>query len=326
MVHGVTVALSLAGVFGQVLAAALIIVGLLAASGQRAPLRRLRFALAGSELWVAFLIAGASTAGSLFFTGFASFYPGEVGWYERICMYPLSITTLLVALAGDRRAARYLLPFPLVGISLSSYAILLEDGVVSQPQSCVLSGPGGCVTKWINEFGYVTIPVLSITGFVLITSFLALAAFDPEGGAGRGRVSSGLVLGTGIGLSVLAIIAVAVAAASNPSAPGSQTSAAPPAAGAAAGHLQGNATLGKAVFEANGCGACHTLAAAGATGHVARPNLGELKLSYAQIVFTVTNGKTTSYGAAMSPFKHTLSNAEIENVAAFVYEAEHPPA
>lgn len=141
MVHGVTVALSVAGVFGQVFAAALIVVGLLALAGQRRALRLLRSTFAGYELWVAFLLAAASTAGSLFFTGFASFYPGEVGWYERICMYPLSITTLLVALAGDRRAARYLLPFPLVGISLSTYAILLEDGVVTQPQSCVLSGP-----------------------------------------------------------------------------------------------------------------------------------------------------------------------------------------
>lgn len=180
------------------------------------------------------------------------------------------------------------------------------------------------MTKWINEFGYVTIPVLSVTGFVLIAGFLALAAFDPDGGAGHAGASSRLVLGASVGLSALAIIAVAVAAASNPSAPAAPSSSAPTSS-AGAGGVQGNATLGRAVFEANGCGACHTLAAAGATAHIARPNLGKLKLSYAQIVFTVTNGKTTNYGAAMSPFKNTLSNAEIENVAAFVYEAERSP-
>ena len=29
--------------------------------------------------------------------------------------------------------------------------------------------------KWINEFGYVTIPTLALTGFVLLIGFLALA-------------------------------------------------------------------------------------------------------------------------------------------------------
>jgi len=105
--------------------------------------------------------------------------PCELCWYQRICMYPLSITTLLAALAADRRAARYLLPLPLVGAGVSVYHILVENQVVSEAQTCKISAPGGCALKWINEFGYMTIPTLALTGFALITAFLLLAAAPP---------------------------------------------------------------------------------------------------------------------------------------------------
>ncbi len=93
-------------------------------------------------------------------------------------MYPLSITTLLAALFNDHRAARYLLPLPVVGAGISIYHLFIENGVVKQAQACLLSAPGGCATKWINEFGYVTIPTLALTGFALVFAFLLFAAFD----------------------------------------------------------------------------------------------------------------------------------------------------
>jgi hypothetical protein len=57
--------------------------------------------------------------------------------------------------------------------------LLVENGVVAQAQSCLISAPGGCATKWINEFGYVTIPTLALTGFALCFAFLLLAAGPP---------------------------------------------------------------------------------------------------------------------------------------------------
>ena len=83
-------------------------------------------------------------------------------------MYPLSIVTLLAALANDRRVARYLLPLPIVGAGVSVYHLLVENGVVEQAKACLISAPGGCATKWIEEFGYVTIPMLALTGFALV--------------------------------------------------------------------------------------------------------------------------------------------------------------
>ena len=178
MTHDVIVILAALGVVGQVLAVLLLLVGVAWPVGWRGPGDWLRWTLEGYELWCVFLVASIATGGSLFFSEIAGFIPCELCWYQRICMYPLSIITLLAALANDRRVARYLLPLPLVGAGVSVYHLLVENGVVEQAKACLISAPGGCATKWIEEFGYVTIPVLALTGFALCFAFLLLSALS----------------------------------------------------------------------------------------------------------------------------------------------------
>jgi disulfide bond formation protein DsbB len=166
--HDTILALAVLGVVGQALFVLLLLVGW-----------RIRAWLEGYELWLAFLVSAIATGGSLFFSEIANFIPCELCWFQRICMYPLSIATLLAALADDRRAARYLLSLPLVGAGVSVYHLLVENGVVEQARACLISAPGGCATKWIDEFGYMTIPTLALTGFALCFAFLLLAALPP---------------------------------------------------------------------------------------------------------------------------------------------------
>ena len=181
MTHDTIVVLAVLGVIGQVLAGLLILVGLAAAGGLRAMLDTLRSVLWGYELWAAFVVAAIATGGSLFFSEIAHFVPCELCWFQRITMYPLSIVTLLAALAGDHRVARYLLPLPLVGAGVSVYHLLVENHVVGTPQACQIGI--GCAVKWINEFGYMTIPTLTLTAFVLLIALLALAAAGSGDGA-----------------------------------------------------------------------------------------------------------------------------------------------
>jgi disulfide bond formation protein DsbB len=179
--HAVTVLLSVLGVFGQVLLVGLVVVLLLRLVGVAGPLASLRSWLWGYELWLAFLVSGIATAGSLFFSEVANFVPCEMCWYQRIFMYPLAIVTLQLAIFSDYRPARYLLPLPVLGAGFSVYHLLIEQGVVKQSQTCLISAPGGCATKWINEFGYVTIPVLALTAFALTFSLLVFATLEePE--------------------------------------------------------------------------------------------------------------------------------------------------
>jgi mono/diheme cytochrome c family protein len=92
---------------------------------------------------------------------------------------------------------------------------------------------------------------------------------------------------------------------------GAATTTAPPAT------AQGDATAGKAVFASAGCGACHTLKAAGATGKVG-PNLDQLKPPYDKVVHQVEVG-----GGPMPAFKGSLTTKQIQDVAAFVVASTH---
>jgi disulfide bond formation protein DsbB len=175
MTHDTIVALSVLGVVGQVLVGLGILAGLLALVGVRGPLDGIRRMVWGYELWGAFVVAAIGTGGSLFFSEIAGFPPCEFCWYQRICMYPLSILTLFIAAHNDNRAARYLVPLPFAGACISIVHLLIENNVIKEPASCQITGLVGCNTKWINEFGYITIPTLALTGFLLLIGFLVLA-------------------------------------------------------------------------------------------------------------------------------------------------------
>ena len=186
MTRETIVTLAVLGVAAQLIALLLLTAGGVALAGVRGPLRWLRRAVWGYELWIVFVVASVATAGSLFFSEVAGFFPCELCWYQRICMYPLTIIVLVAALANDHRVARYLLPLPIVGAAVSAYHLLVENQIVGQSRGCFLSAPGGCATKWIEEFGYVTIPTLALSAFLLGAVFLLFASLD--GGAVRSEL------------------------------------------------------------------------------------------------------------------------------------------
>jgi len=79
---------------------------------------------------------------------------------------------------------------------------------------------------------------------------------------------------------------------------------------------QGDPVAGKEVFlGTSGCAGCHTLADAGSTGTIG-PNLDGLKPSHDAVVAQVTNG-----GGGMPAFGDSLSEEQIQDVAAYVSSA-----
>lgn len=79
--------------------------------------------------------------------------------------------------------------------------------------------------------------------------------------------------------------------------------------------LKGDPTAGAKIFQSAGCGACHTLAAAHATGTIG-PNLDQLKPDYRHVTAQVTLG-----GAVMPSFKSKLTAQQIADVAAYVVKS-----
>ena len=78
---------------------------------------------------------------------------------------------------------------------------------------------------------------------------------------------------------------------------------------------EGDPVAGKEVFlGTSGCVACHTLADAGATGQ--QVNLDETQPDYALVVDRVTNGL-----GGMPAFADSLSEEDIQNVAAYISQS-----
>ena len=73
-----------------------------------------------------------------------------------------------------------------------------------------------------------------------------------------------------------------------------------------------NPAAGATVFKEAGCGTCHTLAAASASGQIG-PNLDALRPS-----FDVVRAKVESGGGGMPSFSGRLSKEQIRDVAAYV--------
>jgi mono/diheme cytochrome c family protein len=84
-------------------------------------------------------------------------------------------------------------------------------------------------------------------------------------------------------------------------------------------HLTGVSKKGSGVFASAGCGTCHTLAAAHATGTIG-PNLDALKPDYRAVTAQVTNGGKPM-GGSMPSFKGSLSTQQIADVAAYVVDS-----
>jgi disulfide bond formation protein DsbB len=121
--------------------------------------------------YLAFGAALVATLGSLYYSEIAGFVPCTLCWYQRILMYPLTVIILVGILRRDGSLAAYVLPLSIMGIGMSAYHYLLQLGVIAHSAACQVGVP--CGLRYVNYFGFVTIPLTAFTAFVLITGFMA---------------------------------------------------------------------------------------------------------------------------------------------------------
>jgi disulfide bond formation protein DsbB len=131
----------------------------------------IRDSLAGSELLLALVVVCVATAGSLFFSEAAGYPPCPFCWYQRICMYPLVPILALAAWRHDLNVAPYALLLCGAGAGLSIYHYQLER-FPAQGGACSADVP--CTVTWVWELGYISIPLMALTAFVLTGALLSL--------------------------------------------------------------------------------------------------------------------------------------------------------
>ena len=120
--------------------------------------------------WFQVLIA---TLGSLYFSEFMKLPPCSLCWYQRIMMYPLVYIIAAGIISGDRRVKVYCLPLSITGLFIAIYHNLLYYHIIPESIAPCTSGIS-CTTRQIEWFGFVTIPLLSLTAFTITTIALLL--------------------------------------------------------------------------------------------------------------------------------------------------------
>lgn len=164
-------------------------VGLLAAVARRRPgsaAAGLLSSLGELALWFGFVVAAVTTAGSLYYSEVAHFVPCELCWYQRICVYPLSAVLLVAALTRDRKVWRYVVIPAAVGAVIAIYHTQLQ-AYPGQHSFCSTITP--CTTRYVWEFGFVSLPFMALAAFAFILSMVFLARWtatvpaDPAPGA-----------------------------------------------------------------------------------------------------------------------------------------------
>lgn len=123
-------------------------------------------------IWTVSLVA---TLGSLYFSEVRGYEPCTLCWYQRILMYPIVLISGVALFQKNARIALTLAVFSIVGgsISLYHYGIQKLSFLSDSAPAC---GNVSCTGQYINYLGFITIPFLALTAFliILITSLFMM--------------------------------------------------------------------------------------------------------------------------------------------------------
>lgn len=120
--------------------------------------------------WIAAIIA---TLGSLYFSEVMHFIPCTLCWYQRIFMYPLAIILGVAVYRNDKGIYKYALPLSIIGLLIAGYHTLLQRiPYLQQFEMCTTGVP--CSKDYINWLGFITIPLLALIAFTIITVCLII--------------------------------------------------------------------------------------------------------------------------------------------------------
>lgn len=124
------------------------------------------------SIQAAFLIALTAMSGSLYFSEVRGFAPCILCWYQRILMYPQTFILGSALISKSKNSYLYVLPMTVLGIFLSAYHYYLQMNP-NQLAPCTTVGFSfSCSQRFTTNYGYITIPWMALSAFVLISFFM----------------------------------------------------------------------------------------------------------------------------------------------------------
>lgn len=124
-------------------------------------------------IFICWLIASVSTLGSLFFSEVMELPACSLCWYQRIFMFPLVLIFMAGLFPFDKKVVNYALPMTIVGWAITFYHQLLYAGIIPESMQPCTQGVS-CTESYLDLFGFVTIPLLSLLSFTSIAVLLLI--------------------------------------------------------------------------------------------------------------------------------------------------------
>jgi disulfide bond formation protein DsbB len=129
--------------------------------------------LTKNALYLALAQAIVATLGSLYFSEIMHYPPCVLCWWQRIGMYPLILLIGAGILRRDAKIYLYVLPPALIAWCIALFHNLLYYKIIPDTLAPCTTGVS-CTTKFIEYFGFVTIPFLSFVAFSVIIIFMLI--------------------------------------------------------------------------------------------------------------------------------------------------------
>ncbi len=123
---------------------------------------------------LAFLVALVSTLGSLYYSMIRGFTPCEFCYVQRIFMYPQAILLGIAIWRKDYWMKFYGILLSVIGALIALNHVILQHTGSSLIPCSAVGQSISCSKVFVMHLGYITIPAMALTGFVLMILALAM--------------------------------------------------------------------------------------------------------------------------------------------------------
>lgn len=113
-----------------------------------------------------FAVAAIAMAGSLYYSNVVGFTPCDLCWYQRIAMYPLAVLLGVTVVSRGRLEPKYIVAMAGIGLAISIYHYQLQ--LFPEQQEFCTSSSVSCTGKYVNQFGFVSIPFMAGSAFLTV--------------------------------------------------------------------------------------------------------------------------------------------------------------
>ena len=120
---------------------------------------------------IGFAASFAAIAGSLFYSEIMGFEACSLCWWQRVFLFPTVFIFAVALWRKDRKVFSYIMPLIVLGGIIAAYQAQVDFGGTSL-LTCT-DAEGTCSKIFVKEFGYITIPTMSLT----VAFYMALIAW-----------------------------------------------------------------------------------------------------------------------------------------------------